>query len=110
MIFVVSGAFGQQKGNAVVKTWPADTMAARSCWGNKVTQYYRKPVKDSLNNKRQIPFSFIPAGYYSDHLGFFCKQEIKFAKATRIPFKFRLGSVQYCDWMEGKPNAIGNRQ
>ena len=50
--------------------------------------------------------------YYSSRLGFFCKQEIKLEKATKIPFKFRLGSVQYCDWMEGKnikQHAIGNR-
>jgi hypothetical protein len=40
--------------------------------------------------------------FYATQLGFFCKEEIRFEKATRIPFKFRLGSVSECDWLEGK--------
>ena len=56
----------------------------------------------SINKKPELPVS---PGFYAANLGFFCKQEIKFEKATKIPFKFRLGSVQQCDWMEGKPNT-----
>ena len=106
MIFVVSGTFGQQKGITRFKIWHADTSHIRSCWGNKFQPYYHKPVKDPIcNYKPPFPFSFIPTGYYLTQLGFFCKQEIKFEKATRIPLKFRLGSVPYCDWMEGKGNG-----
>jgi len=47
----------------------------------------------------------IPANFYSTNLGFFCKKELKIEAVTKIPFKFRLGSVQYVDYMEGKPNA-----
>jgi hypothetical protein len=53
---------------------------------------------------RQItsPPVFLSPGYYASQLGFFCKQEIKFEKTAKIPFKFRLGSVEDCDRMEGK--------
>lgn len=52
-----------------------------------------------------IPNSGIPANFYSCNIGFFCKEEIKLEKAVKMPVKFRLGSVQYVDWMEGKKNA-----
>ena len=51
----------------------------------------------------------LPPSFYSDHLGFFCKQELKIQAVTILPIKIRLGSVSYCDWMEGKRNA-GIRQ
>ena len=43
--------------------------------------------------------------FYTSNLGFFCKQELKIQAITKIPVKIRVGSVQYCDWMEGKKNA-----
>jgi hypothetical protein len=53
---------------------------------------------------RQVgsPTPFLSPGYYASQLGFFCKQEIKLQKTAKIPFKFRLGSVEDCDRMEGK--------
>ncbi len=48
------------------------------------------------------PQPFLSANYYSTQLGFFCKQEIKFEKIAKISFKFRMGSVEDCDRLEGK--------
>ena len=59
----------------------------------------------SINKTKDIPIlsqPFLPANYYSNQLGFFCKQEIKFEKIYKIPFKFRLGSIEECDRLEGK--------
>ena len=51
------------------------------------------------------PYFALAADYYTKDFGFFCKKELQFEKATKLPFRFRLGSVQYCDWMEGKKTA-----
>lgn len=52
------------------------------------------------------PVFSITGNYYSNNLGFFCKKEWQFEKATKIPFRFRLGSLQYNDYLEQKPNAV----
>ena len=101
MIFVGSVAFSQKiTGLNSNKTLPVFT---KKPVNNNLYSFSKQPV---LTQTTQAP---IAPDFYSTHLGFFCKQEIKFEKATKIPFKFRLGSVQQCDWMEGKPNTF-NRQ
>ena len=67
----------------------------------------------AANNSIARPYFTIPArnipvinaDYYSSRLGFFCKKELQFEKIMKLPFKFRLGSVQECDRLEGKPNT-----
>ncbi|TKK68850.1 hypothetical protein FC093_09135 [Ilyomonas limi] len=69
--------------------------------------------EDSIINKKLIfaptparpvitlPATF-PANLSTQYLSFFCDKEYKLEKWTKIPFRFRLGSVEYCDKMEGK--------
>lgn len=48
------------------------------------------------------PMPFLSPDFYARQLGFFCRQEIKMDKITRIPFRFRLGSVEEVNRLEGK--------
>ncbi|MEO5984740.1 MAG: hypothetical protein ABIP80_04500 [Ferruginibacter sp.] len=85
MIFVANIAFAQQDKNSTLsKTLPVLNLNIVS------------------NSMYSFPKTVIPGNFYTCHLGFFCKQEIKFEALTKIPFKFRLGSVQEVDRLEGK--------
>lgn len=44
---------------------------------------------------------FLPK-WSAETLPFFCKIEHNWGLKSRIPIKFRLGSVEYVDWLEGK--------
>jgi len=47
-------------------------------------------------------FTIIPQNYYAQNLGIICKKELALEKVTKVPFRFRLGSLQQCNYLEGK--------
>jgi hypothetical protein len=55
--------------------------------------------------KNISPSMLVSPSFYTAHLPFFCRQEINIERITKFPVKFRLGSVQYVDYLEGKVNA-----
>ena len=59
-------------------------------------------IRNTSDNSKAIPTTFLSPGFYASQLGFFCKQEIKMDKITKVPFRFRLGSVAECNRLEGK--------
>jgi hypothetical protein len=63
-----------------------------------------KGGKDTAEKK--ISLKVLPQNFYNQQLGFFCKKEIQLQKITLLPVFIRLGSKEYVDYLEKKPNAI----
>jgi len=93
MAFVGSNVFSQKLENTEIKIQPLSLS---------------KRLTVQINSNLSLPQLFptamqvITPNYYTDRLGYFCKQEIKFEKNTKVPFRFRLGSLADCDRLEGK--------
>jgi hypothetical protein len=47
----------------------------------------------------------LPINFYMQSVGFFCRQELKIDQRSILPVRMRLGSLEYVNWMEQKPNA-----
>ena len=73
-------------------------------------------IIDSLKNeadsilKNRIPFIICTPisikNFYINSLGFFCEKELRLEKITSIALRLRLGSLDYTNYLEQKPNAL----
>lgn len=117
MIFVAGGAFCQlytEKASAGTDIFQnkltyraVDDIAGK----NYFQQSKRKTGQKQVTHAKPVVYigplipSIIAADFYTRNFGFFCKKELQFEKATKIPLRFRLGSLQYNNYLEGKINS-----
>ena len=55
----------------------------------------------SFSDKKKISKT-IPSDFSVCNYGFFCRQELKIEKASKVAIRIRLGSLEQCDFYEGK--------
>lgn len=90
---------------AKLRHWAAGSPERAFRPGLMGTAYFQfeRFVPGGLGNHASLPaLSF---GWNAEELPFFCRIEYRLGKTTAIPFKFRLGSVEYVDWLEQKPGC-----
>ena len=61
----------------------------------------RAPGLDSSSN-RLSSSPVLQRDRYVKNLAFFCRQEWKVEKATGLPLRLRIGSLEHCNRLEGK--------
>ena len=78
--------------SAGIMTRGADSI---SIFDRKVQNFGGRPL---FRDKEIKP---LPPAIYTQNFGFFCRQELKMHNA-HVPLSFRLGSMEYCNRLEGK--------
>jgi hypothetical protein len=89
-------------GSESLKQSPNKSSIMNYCVRIGFSECVKYPVKFTLKD-------FISNHYFDNQLGFFCKKELQLDKITTVPVRFRLGSLEYVNYMEQKPNAIKPR-
>ena len=65
-------------------------------------QFFSLPVIGKPVESPSTPSTIIAQNYYTQHIGWVCKKEYALEKITKIPLRIRLGSLQQCNYLEGK--------
>jgi hypothetical protein len=90
-LFVFNKASGQQ-----LKSFSTEPVFVRP-----VSFYACDTAKKIMPVTTGLYIRSISRSLYADNLTFFCKKEFEFEKSTRIPLRFRLGSLEYVNRLEG---------
>jgi hypothetical protein len=64
------------------------------------------PMKHDVDLRSIRLITVLPQNFYNQHKGYMCKKEDQLQKATGLGLFIRLGSKNYVDYLERKPNAI----
>ncbi len=73
---------------------------------NRLNQYAIVPAYLLTSSITVLRINPLQNNSYTHKLSFFCQKEWQFEKATSIPLRFRLGSLEYTNYLEQKPNAV----
>ena len=72
----------------------------------KTFKSFHSTISADLKNENistsSSPVKIINGDFYTQHFGFMCKQELALQKFSKLPLRIRLGSLQQCNYLEGK--------
>jgi hypothetical protein len=98
-LFVVQGSAQVSGGSDTISSMKITSVDYQSLLSDQFD--FRSSLKQSMTPQ----FSMLNHAPAINHLpGMFCKLEYKIETKSKLAPRFRLGSLQYTEWMEGKGN------
>lgn len=68
----------------------------------KASQFINLTV-NTFSKEKGTVLQHLPAAFYTQHLPFFCRQELKLEHTLHTPIRIRAGSIDACNYLEQKP-------
>lgn len=97
-IFLFSVLSTTAQSTKILSTCTSSSSAAKPFINNNLFLFPKNGIRSTVAKSIKL----IDQAYYTQHFGFFCKKELALEKVAKIPLKIRLGSLQQCDYLEGK--------
>ena len=98
-IFVLPALFSTAQKVENIKYEPS-VFVSGTVPGDNFSLFLAKENKVLIKTPASV--KIISQNYYTQYLGFFCKNELALEKVTKLHLRFRLGSLQQCNYLEGK--------
>jgi hypothetical protein len=101
----LSPVSGQVSSNDSVKTqpFPALSYGAWKAFGSTMKNAMAHNNLPALTRYHRLHSAItIRKDQYVVNFGFFCRKEMQFETHTSLPLRFRLGSLDQCNYLEGK--------
>ena len=93
-------------GHAIFKTQPGILKFSKNFLDTLVNPKTTDKLNLLTNSRYSLKMPLLQSNFDAQKLSFFCQKEWQFEKATSIPLRFRLGSLEYTNYLEQKPNAL----
>lgn len=102
LLFLLFGSFGLSAQSALTAERLVENGTLTAFAEPKLELRLDDAVLPAPTSQTPTDLPASPAAWRYQDLAFFCRVEVQLERKTRLPVRFRLGSAEYVDLLEGK--------